>query len=107
MTPTFADVQAAASRIAPHAIRTPLVESWQLNAVTGGRVFPVHSPQDLNAAIQKINRELRNQYVIGYSPSPNPELKGKWHKLKVHLNGEPMKSSLHVYARKGYYAGSD
>jgi threonine dehydratase len=39
MTPTFADVQAAASRIAPHAIRTPLVESWQLNAVTGGRVF--------------------------------------------------------------------
>ena len=39
MTPTFADVEAAAIRIAPHAIRTPLVESWQLNAVTGGRVF--------------------------------------------------------------------
>jgi threonine dehydratase len=39
MTPTFADVEAAAARIAPHAIRTPLVESWQLNAVTGGRVF--------------------------------------------------------------------
>jgi len=79
----------------------------EVTSVTGGRVFPVHSPQDLNEAIQKINRELRNQYVIGYSPSPNPELKGKWHKLKVHLNGEPMKSSLHVYARKGYYAGSD
>ena len=79
----------------------------EVTSVTGGRVFPVHNAQDLNAAIQKINRELRNQYVIGYSPSPNPELKGKWHKLKVHLNGEPMKSSLHVYARKGYYAGSD
>jgi threonine dehydratase len=39
MVPTFADVQAAAERIAPYAIRTPLVESWQLNRVTGGRVF--------------------------------------------------------------------
>jgi len=39
MTPTFADVTAAAARIAPYAIRTPLVESWQLNAMTGGRIF--------------------------------------------------------------------
>ena len=39
MIPTFADVQAAAQRIAPHAVRTPLVESWQLNELTGGRVF--------------------------------------------------------------------
>jgi threonine dehydratase len=39
MPPTFADVQAAAERIAPYAIRTPLVESWQLNALTGGRAF--------------------------------------------------------------------
>ena len=39
MIPTFADVQAAALRIAPHAVRTPLVESWQLNALTGGRIF--------------------------------------------------------------------
>ena len=39
MTPSFADVQAAAVRIAPHAVRTPLVESPVLNALTGGRVF--------------------------------------------------------------------
>ena len=39
MIPSFADVQAAALRIAPHAVRTPLVESWQLNALTGGRIF--------------------------------------------------------------------
>src|SRR5258708_15580228 len=39
MIPSFADVQAAALRIAPYAVRTPLVESWQLNALTGGRVF--------------------------------------------------------------------
>ncbi len=79
----------------------------EVTGVTGGRVLPVHSPQEMNEAIQKINRELRSQYVLGYSPSANPELKGKWHKLKVHLNREPQKSNLRVYARKGYYAASD
>jgi len=39
MTPSFADVEAAAVRIAPYAVRTPLVESPVLNAMTGGRVF--------------------------------------------------------------------
>jgi threonine dehydratase len=37
--PGFADVQAAAKRIAPYAVRTPLVESPALNALSGGRVF--------------------------------------------------------------------
>jgi threonine dehydratase len=39
MIPTFADIQAAAVRIAPHAVRTPLVEAPALNARTGGRIF--------------------------------------------------------------------
>src|SRR5438552_18554518 len=39
MTPSFADVIAAQARIAAYAVRTPLVESWQLNAIAGGRVF--------------------------------------------------------------------
>jgi threonine dehydratase len=39
MVPTFADIQAAAARIAPHAVRTPLVEALALNARTGGRIF--------------------------------------------------------------------
>lgn len=39
MTPDFSDIQSAAKRIAPFAVRTPLVESPALNALTGGRVF--------------------------------------------------------------------
>jgi len=39
MTPNFVNVTEAAARIAPYAVRTPLVESWRLNAITGGRVF--------------------------------------------------------------------
>jgi len=79
----------------------------EVTSVTGGRVFPVHTAQDMKAAIAKINRELRNQYMLGYSPSPNQAMKGKWHKVKVHLTREPLKSNLHVYARKGYYAAND
>jgi threonine dehydratase len=37
--PSFVDIQAAAERIAPYAVRTPLVESAALNARTGGRIF--------------------------------------------------------------------
>jgi threonine dehydratase len=37
--PTFADVTAAAERIAPWAVRTPLLESADLNARLGARIF--------------------------------------------------------------------
>ena len=37
--PSFADVVAAAKRIAPYAVRTPLVEAPALSALRGGRVF--------------------------------------------------------------------
>jgi threonine dehydratase len=39
MIPTLSDVEAAARRIRPYAVRTPLVESPALSAVTRGRVF--------------------------------------------------------------------
>lgn len=37
--PEFADVEAAAARIAPYAVETPLFENAALNAMLGGRVF--------------------------------------------------------------------
>lgn len=37
--PEFADVEAAAARIAPHACETPLIENAALNEKLGGRVF--------------------------------------------------------------------
>ena len=39
MVPSFTDVRSAAARIAPYAVRTPLVEAPALNALTGGRIF--------------------------------------------------------------------
>ena len=37
--PEFADIEAAAARIAPYAVETPLSENATLNAKLGGRVF--------------------------------------------------------------------
>src|SRR6202789_3272282 len=37
--PTFADIEAAARRIAPWAVSTPLIENPRLNARIGGRAF--------------------------------------------------------------------
>jgi threonine dehydratase len=37
--PEFADIEAAAARIAPHAVETPLIENAALNARLGGRIF--------------------------------------------------------------------
>ncbi|MEI9994555.1 MAG: threonine/serine dehydratase [Rhizomicrobium sp.] len=74
--PTFADVEAAAVRIAPHAVRTPLLENAELNARTGGRVFL--KPEifqrtgsfkfrgAVNAALQ-IPEERRGNGVIAFS----------------------------------------
>jgi threonine dehydratase len=39
MSVSFADIEAAAERIAGHAVRTPLIESPALNARVGGRVL--------------------------------------------------------------------
>lgn len=37
--PSYADIRAAAERIAPHAVRTPLIEHSELNARAGARVL--------------------------------------------------------------------
>ncbi len=42
--PEFADVEAAAVRIAPYAYETPLIENAALNEKLGGRVFSSSNP---------------------------------------------------------------
>ena len=52
---------------------------------------------------EKISTELRNQYVIGYTPK-DLNRDGKWRKVKVKLNPPPGLPPLTVHARTGYYA---
>ena len=40
----------------------------ELAKVTGGRMYTAMNREDLVPAVEKINQELRSQYVLGYVP---------------------------------------
>ena len=77
----------------------------EMAETTGGRQFPVENLNDLPDVAGKIGIELRNQYVLGYTPK-NLTRDGRWRKIKVRLNPPRGLPPLHVYAKTGYYAPS-
>jgi Ca-activated chloride channel family protein len=70
---------------------------------TGGRLFRVDDLSEMSDIAEKISTELRNQYVIGYTPR-DLRRDGKWRKVKVKLNPPQGLPPLTVHARTGYYA---
>jgi Ca-activated chloride channel family protein len=75
--------------------------------MTGGRLFNVGSDlSDLQDIASRISAELRNEYVIGYTPS-DVKHDGNWRKLKVRLLPPPGLPQLTVHFRQGYYAPSE
>jgi Ca-activated chloride channel family protein len=70
---------------------------------TGGRMFRVDDLSEMGDIAEKISTELRNQYVIGYTPK-DLSRDGKWRKVKVKLNPPSGLPPLTVHARTGYYA---
>jgi Ca-activated chloride channel homolog len=74
-----------------------------ISEATGGRTITVDDAKKLPDAAAAVSRELRNQYVIGYSPS-NAYRDDQWHKIKVRLAPPLPTTPLHVYFKKGYMA---
>ncbi len=72
---------------------------------TGGRHYPVENINELPDIAAKVGVELRNQYVIGYSPL-NQERDGKYRKVQVKLIQPRGLPSLRAFFRMGYYAPS-
>lgn len=70
---------------------------------TGGRMFRVDDVSEMSDIAEKISNELRNQYVIGYTPK-EVHRDGKWRKVKVKLDPPQGLPPLTVHARTGYYA---
>ncbi len=70
---------------------------------TGGRHFVVDNLNELPDVAAKIGIELRNQYVVGYSPS-NSIRDGKYRKVSVKLVQPKGLPPLHAFWRTGYYA---
>lgn len=75
----------------------------QLTDQTGGRHFPVENVNELPDITAKIGIELRNQYVLGYTPK-NTEKDGKYRKVQVKLQQPRGLPPLKASFRLGYYA---
>jgi VWFA-related protein len=70
---------------------------------TGGRHFPVENLGDLPDVAAKIGVELRNQYLLGYTPT-NAERDGKYRRVQVKLVQPRGLPPLRASWRLGYYA---
>lgn len=77
-----------------------------LAATSGGRAFAVDTPNVLSEVAIKIGTELRNQYVLGYTPV-KVQHDGKWHKINVKLALPRKFSFLRIHSKTGYYAPKD
>jgi VWFA-related protein len=70
---------------------------------TGGRHFPVENLNELPDIAAKIGIELRNQYVLGYTPA-NPLRDGKYRRVTVKVVQPRGLPPLRAFWRLGYYA---
>ena len=77
----------------------------ELSEATGGRLFQVRDVQDLSDIAERISEELRNEYVIGYTPTDRRH-NGVWRKVNVRLLPPSGLPELTVHNREGYYAPS-
>jgi len=77
----------------------------ELAEISGGRVFPVSTLNDLPDIATKIGEELRNQYLLAYKPR-DAKRSGMWRKIKVKLVPPKGLPPLNVYAKTGYRSPS-
>lgn len=71
--------------------------------LTGGRAFFPDNFKQLDYFVDLIHTELRNQYLLGYTPS-NRNFEGEWRKIRVKLDPPEGLPTLSVRAREGYFA---
>ena len=75
----------------------------QLSEQTGGRAVAATNERDLPGIAQRIGLELRNQYLLAYSPT-NQIHDGKYRHVKVNLVSPADLPTLKARWRLGYYA---
>ena len=71
----------------------------RMSEETGGRLMKVDRRRPLEDIFSEIQREMRSQYAIGYTPS-NQAKDGTFRRLEI----RPRNKDLKAQARKGYFA---
>ena len=69
---------------------------------SGGRQLPAEGP-DIPDIAAKIGVELRNRYMLGYSPTA-PHRDGRYHPVQVKIVPPRGLPALRAFWRRGYYA---
>jgi VWFA-related protein len=77
----------------------------RLARATGGEAFFPGQLNEVVAICERIARDIRNQYTIGYAPNPAPQ-PGVYRAIRV-VAGEAGYGKLSVRARAGYIAGGE
>ena len=71
---------------------------------TGGRAYFPRNERELNEAFVQIQRDLREQYLVAYSPS-NKARDGSYRRIEIEIvNPELRKQNLKLNYRPGYFA---
>jgi Ca-activated chloride channel family protein len=73
-----------------------------LTKLSGGRLYPL-SGLPLREFADKVVIDLRNRYMLGYSPT-NPAKDGKYHRLEVKLVPPKGLPKISAHWKTGYYA---
>jgi VWFA-related protein len=71
----------------------------RISKETGGRLFEVSKKDPVDKIYASIEQELRDQYVLGYTPDKS-QMDAQYHKIHVSTKDK----DLAVQARDGYYA---
>ncbi len=72
---------------------------------TGGRAYFPRNETDLRSAFAQIQDELREQYLVAYSPS-NKAKDGTYRKVQIDLKDPELRKNLKLTYRQGYFARS-
>lgn len=76
----------------------------KVSGETGGRAYFPHSERELRDAFAQIQRDLREQYLVAYSPS-NKERDGSYRRVQIQIvDPELQKQKLKLNYRAGYFS---
>lgn len=75
----------------------------ELAVATGGRSFHARDTNALPGILSTIARDLRNQYLLGYTPAARADERDSWRSIRVGVS----RPNVRVRARAGYRSGRD
>lgn len=74
----------------------------------GGMGWVLDNDKDVQAAVVNIGLILRQEYLLGFNPTEKVASDGKYHKIKIKLQGLPKGTPfLEAFPKEGIYAPSE